>query len=55
MVTCKHCGGDSMVKETRDYDLAPIITKLRIRQCKKCRWRWKTIEIEYKDSSNACV
>lgn len=56
MVTCAKCNGKSDVKESRAFTADCITeTKLRIRQCKTCRWRWKTIEIEYKEAPNASL
>lgn len=49
MVTCIKCKSKSRVVLTRwaklqerDYTIS------RTRQCKTCRWKWKTIEIESK-------
>lgn len=49
MVTCAKCGGASKVVESRYVVREPQLTKIRTRQCKACRWKWKTIEVHFKD------
>lgn len=47
MVTCAICKSKSKVVLTRWVKLHERdYTIRRTRQCKTCRWKWKTIEIE---------
>lgn len=47
MVTCFRCKGESSVVLTRHFPLDEANnTIIRTRQCKSCKWKWKTIEIQ---------
>lgn len=42
MIVCEKCGGDSFTVESRQAGA----TMRRRRACKKCNWRWRTVEVE---------
>ena len=41
MIVCEKCGGESFTVESR----AIGNTMRRRRACKKCNWRWRTVEV----------
>jgi hypothetical protein len=55
-----HNEGKSRVVETRDKTCRSVFrgkvmrsrTVTRVRECTKCRYRWKTVEVPYKPSAN---
>jgi hypothetical protein len=47
MINCIHCAGRSRVVLTRHLHDNNNIHILRTRQCRSCRFKWKTIELKY--------